>query len=105
MLGSLFEYYDYVAEDCGENCVLLVRLKEVFAKQSVAPGVIRQWGGKIKEARATNNVVHKAPSGDLVKRIDFYHQQNQSNNLATQVELANVKVAMQELKAENKEVS
>ena len=105
MLGSLLEYYDDVAKDCGENCVLLVRLKEVFAKQSVAPGMIRQWGNKIKEACVAKNVVHKAPSGDLVKRIDFYHQQNQSNNLATQVELTNVKVAMQELKAENKEVS
>ena len=105
MLGSLLEYYDDVAKDCGEDCLLLVRLKEVFSKQRVSPAMIRQWGKKIKEARAAKNVVHKAPSGDLVKRIDFYHQQNQDTNLATQVELANVKVAMQELKAENKEVS
>ena len=62
-------------------------------------------GGKIKEARTPKNAVRKAPSGDLVKRIDFYHKQNQDTNLATQVELANVKEAMQELKAENKEVS
>ena len=105
MLGSLLEYYDDVAKDCGEDCLLLVRLKEVFSKQRVSPAMIRQWGKKIKEARAAKNVVHKAPSGDLVKRIDFYHQQNQDTNLATQVELANVKEAMQELKAENKEVS
>lgn len=105
MLASLLEYYEDVVNQCGVESVLIVKLHEVFGKHNVYPAQIREWGNKIKVSRAQKNALHRAPSGDITARIDFLHREQCRENKAAQADRATMKLEVQELRAENADVS